>query len=1382
MMKRTTGPELNRTRSLLPALVTACIAVILCGCGQTSPSSLNGTAVPAPAKSTLAGRVKGGQQPVSNATVQLYQVGTSGDGSASTTLGSSTVTDGNGSFNLSGLYTCPASDPLVYMLANGGNPGLAAGANNTAIAILVALGPCNSLGPNTDIYADEVTTVAAVAALAPYMTSPLSIGSGLSDASAFASAFTLAAEFANIASGSSPGTSVPSGSTVPTTLINTLSDVISACVNSAGGVAGDDSICGNLFVDATPPGGTAPTNIATALLDIANNPTNNAAALYGLASVQPPFLPALDQAPASWAIALIPSNTTLTMLSPSSALAGSGALSVGVTGTNFTASSVVQVNGVTRATTFVSSTSLTAQFIAADTAIAGYLAVTVVTPAPGGTTSAMTFTVNNPVPALSTISPANTVVNDMPFTLTVTGSNFVAGSQVLWNGALRTTTYSSPTKLLAEINASDLNTAGTPSVSVFNPTPGGGTSGAATFAIEGPTATSFSSCTDVDINVTGSYAKGSASVSGSTVTVSGSGSDINNATDSFNFCYVPVVGNFQMIVQMNQPTSTASLNAGAKVGIMVRESTSSSSRFEMLYMNPTTGELNTNRRLIDGATAFQRTKDTDPASSFPYWLRLQRYGDEISLDAAPDGVTWTSVLSFQSLVGLQSNVLIGLASTSRTTSTINTTFNNVSLTPITTPTQPVTSWLGNTYPGSGTFMIYRGQGIANDPAGNVFVTGQGEAESGDFLDTNGNFLIYPPASHYNTNLGIAYDPTNQYIWMSEAPFGSGSSTALGGISYSKIDGVQLGQILQTRSGNTETAARAIYGLAVYGTTLYAIDGANQATPSDTTHVTVHTINLASSSFPDTAPFLVPAGATYVAADTSGNLWMVFTGSSPYVEKYDHLGNDLGVELTGFIDPRGIATDAANNVYVTDYNAAVQQIFVFNPAGSPLATLGAPGGIYSTCNGTIPGQYDPCKLDHPEGISLDASGNLYVASDGPPTITFGNSGMVLRKYSNVANNLAAGLSSANLAWHREGLDYLDTAATDPQSETDLYDKLHHYKMDYSQPPGQGWSLQGLTLDDLHYPNDLRGTVKYEAGSWIRYINGQKYLIVNDQTGYYLNFYRFTAGSEIAIPYASFLRENARGKSGDAFTIWIDTNLNGVVDPGETQSLAPPPAAPPSAEYWDWYVDANGDVWTPSGTDTKIKILRYPATIGSNGYVSYSTANVVSYSAPPAFSSSSATTIVTRTRYVPSTDTMFLAGYTAADPKLSDYSYGLVGMQVLRYDNFTTNPTLGCTINIPPVIVGITGDTNGDGTKAIDVAGNLLGVTTDFSNKVVLYSTQGACPEVTEFTPGPEVGGTQGTTDSLDTFNMYYRGPSTNEYDIFAEEGGQHKIIMYRYIYP
>lgn len=171
-------------------------------------------------------------------------------------------------------------------------------------------------------------------------------------------------------------------------------------------------------------------------------------------------------------------------ISPSTALVGGSATTLSIAGSGFISTSQVFWNGSALPTTYVSSTSLTAQVPASDLATTGTVNISVQTAAPGGgTSSALIFTINNPAPTLASLSPANATADGLPFALTVTGTEFVPSSQILWNGAPLKTTYVSGTSLTAQVPASDIPQVGNASITVQTPSPGGGTSSALTFTI-----------------------------------------------------------------------------------------------------------------------------------------------------------------------------------------------------------------------------------------------------------------------------------------------------------------------------------------------------------------------------------------------------------------------------------------------------------------------------------------------------------------------------------------------------------------------------------------------------------------------------------------------------------------------------------------------------------------------------------------------------------------------------------------------------------------------------------------------------------------------------------------------------------------------------------
>ncbi len=91
--------------------------------------------------------------------------------------------------------------------------------------------------------------------------------------------------------------------------------------------------------------------------------------------------------------------------------------------------------------------------------------------------------VNNPSPHITTLLPSSANAGATGFTLTVNGSGFAPQSAILWNGAARGTMFLAGNQLITQILPSDLATAGTVTVQVSTPSPGGGNSNTLNFTI-----------------------------------------------------------------------------------------------------------------------------------------------------------------------------------------------------------------------------------------------------------------------------------------------------------------------------------------------------------------------------------------------------------------------------------------------------------------------------------------------------------------------------------------------------------------------------------------------------------------------------------------------------------------------------------------------------------------------------------------------------------------------------------------------------------------------------------------------------------------------------------------------------------------------------------
>jgi uncharacterized protein (TIGR03437 family) len=166
-----------------------------------------------------------------------------------------------------------------------------------------------------------------------------------------------------------------------------------------------------------------------------------------------------------------PPTPVIANINPTTKPQGSQGFDLTVTGTGFVNSSQVLFGGVSRLTTFVSSTQLTAKIEQGDLIDTGTVPVTVSTPPfngqGGGTSNSVDFTITAPVCSATPSNPAAPTVNGLnpsavgighrafpSFKLYVSGSNFFPTSKVRVNGVEVTTTCFTGTMMVATVPGS----------------------------------------------------------------------------------------------------------------------------------------------------------------------------------------------------------------------------------------------------------------------------------------------------------------------------------------------------------------------------------------------------------------------------------------------------------------------------------------------------------------------------------------------------------------------------------------------------------------------------------------------------------------------------------------------------------------------------------------------------------------------------------------------------------------------------------------------------------------------------------------------------------------------------------------------------------------
>jgi hypothetical protein len=271
----------------------------LAGCGGTVTSGTSGSKGSGfDGKALVGPQAQQPQLPLIGASVELYAMGVSGNGSDGIALlPNALTTDSSGTFSVAAGYDCPSAGSQIYLVARGGKPGPAAAADNGSITLLTVLGACNDAASTSPIVINEATTAAAVYALAQFLSPGGNLGARPTNTVGLKNAIATALALGNISTGSGPGTAFAANGSSPAPKIDSLANLLNSCTSSTA----EGSACSGLF-SATATSSGMPENTLDAALNLVRNPARNVAALYALASASSAFTPALAAQPADWTL------------------------------------------------------------------------------------------------------------------------------------------------------------------------------------------------------------------------------------------------------------------------------------------------------------------------------------------------------------------------------------------------------------------------------------------------------------------------------------------------------------------------------------------------------------------------------------------------------------------------------------------------------------------------------------------------------------------------------------------------------------------------------------------------------------------------------------------------------------------------------------------------------------------------------------------------------------------------------------------------------------------------------------------------------------------------------------------------------------------------
>jgi hypothetical protein len=698
-----------------------------------------------------------------------------------------------------------------------------------------------------------------------------------------------------------------------------------------------------------------------------------------------------------------------------------------------------------------------------------------------------------------------------------------------------------------------------------------------------------------------------------------------------------------------------------------------------------------------------------------------------------------------------------------------------------------TSWIGNTFGfGDGSWTQINITAIAVSPDGKVYTNAPWD-ESGAEASTyqNGKMLGFAGGTHgWGAGGGNAIALNQHYVFMAVA-LGNERGHLVGqgiwpqkgkqwfGVSRRKIEDPKLSALFQPTAAlpNAATDPHAqmaegflvvnevpagtkadIQGLAANDTTLYV---------SNTTQNRVEVYD--AESMQRKAEWTVhEPGHIALAAD--GTLWVIsgaLTDATPHVAHYSASGQLLADTLPLPADsvPVDVALDAHGRVLVAD-NGPRQQVLFFSKEGGRYVasgTLGERGGIFAG----VAGQPGPQRFNGLTGVGVDASGNVYVSTNGmgPHFAPLGAGlGATLESYAPDGKQL----------WQVQGLLFVDGAWMDPARPDSVYTGNKRFQLDLSKPAGQDWKYVGFLSNRFKYPDDpVFHTDMWPGLPIARQLKGHTFLYLTDMYADHLKIYRFDAAhdGETAIP-SGLIAGRDRGVAGvpnappGGEWMWRDVKGDGKFTSDE---FTPNTSGTRLAGGWGWWVDSNGDIWRTSVVKG-IDRLHFGG-LDAKGNPVYSYSDMTTYPVPQPF------TELRRADYVPQTDSLYVTGYTADMPVDRSF-WKEVGRVLVRYDNWSSGkPVLRYSITLPwethakPVVTIIGLTVEGQYVFAVEPVGAVH----------VFDKDRGK--EVGVIRPGPEVGKASGWVDVPNGVTAYRR--SNGEYLVFVEEDARGKVMMYRW---
>lgn len=517
------------------------------------------------------------------------------------------------------------------------------------------------------------------------------------------------------------------------------------------------------------------------------------------------------------------------------------------------------------------------------------------------------------------------------------------------------------------------------------------------------------------------------------------------------------------------------------------------------------------------------------------------------------------------------------------------------------------------------------------------------------VEGDANYADEFHASGFSGGRAVAVDAN--YVFYAMCQDGQANNQqAYGGISRYTRDGKAAGwpgAVNRNRLALFPGSKTFPTGLAIHAGVLYLSDPlAGRIRCFDTTTM------VESSGFACANP-----GRLAIDSAAPHDLWVIDTVANQ-VRRIGRDGRDRDVTIRDCRTPIAVCIDVrSGDVLVADGALDRQQIRRYRAdTGAPV-----PGGhfgkpIYA---GVTPGKVAAGSFFRLTGIQTDADGSLYVSS--------WDYGAKLWKFD----------AERRVTWVRQSSEFVSCADADPGADTSVFSAGHRYVIDYSKPPGMGWTDAAITLDPQRYPDDHRLRQPWLAMRMLR-LAGKPVLFGKEQMSDALFFWRFDG--EIAVPAAMYWPTGSTdpayppGRPDGPF-LWRDANGDGRMQGNEYRT------GPGGGQCMT--VDTNGNIWLNLRTWSADK-----GTIARLAFTGMDQRGVPTWNTTPdrerPIPRDSDIRHLSKMYYDAALDRMYLGVWTSTHPHPGrGWEQMEVGAELQRFDSWTSTPSLAWKTSLIPL---------------------------------------------------------------------------------------------------